>query len=342
MCVAAIITGASPPLADLQDMEAENPHGAGLAWQVPGENQLTYKKGLTAEEVHAILDALPRPVLLHFRWATHGTRSKALTHPFPLGIRALLDPALEGKAKACLIHNGVWDAYRKHMPDFLDTLKLDLSDTAVAAYVALRNPSILRDVRWATAVGRARGKGRPMSVKTTGVWTTYAGNQYSNLQWVGAGKKAHSRRAMSDFYDNWGSVTSHYEPSRPARESAKVFAEYSQGGTTWRKDANTGSWYKVQPDVYESSLHRRDRLERNGGDVDTLMAQMEREDTLAMTAQQALIDDFYMVPETEVMEVKREARLHEQVQPLWDAVRGRWMDEEDDEVGGWQGGGYSG
>lgn len=329
MCVAAIITGASPPLADLQDMEAENPHGAGLAWQVPGENQLTYKKGLTAEEVHEILDALPRPVLLHFRWATHGTRSKALTHPFPLGIRALLDPSLEGKAKACLIHNGVWDAYRKHMPDFLDTLKLDLSDTAVAAYVALRNPSILRDVRWATAVGRARGKGKPMAVKTTGGWTTYAGNQYSNLQWVGAGTKAYSRRAMSDFYDNWGSVTSHYEPARPARESAKVFAEYSQGGNTWRKDANTGSWYKVQPDVYEK-------------DVDTLMAQMEREDTLAMTAQSALIDDFYMVPETEVLGGARRKGHHESVQPLWDAVRGRWMDDEDEDAAECEGGGYSG
>lgn len=180
MCVAIIVEG-SISTDTLLSCEDNNPHGAGLAW---GDgDRVRYRKGLTAMEVVKIAQALPRPFLLHFRWATHGGRAAHLTHPFPLGHRALISRSLEGVADAVLIHNGVWGDYERFIPQWVDRDRW--SDTAVAAYVAgTTDESILDHVAWSTAVARAAGSGR-LDITTRGRWYEHSdGNSYSNLSWL--------------------------------------------------------------------------------------------------------------------------------------------------------------
>ncbi len=181
MCVAVVIQGPSPTISELCDMEISNPHGAGLAWADPGRNGVAYTKGLDALEVHRLLQDMPRPALLHFRWATHGPKVPRLCHPFPLGPKAILSTSLEGIARdGVLIHNGVWSGFEKHVPKWLD--KSEWSDTAVGAYVARDNPSILKDMSWATATGHLGPEGE-LIVHRTGGWAEHEGNMYSNLSW---------------------------------------------------------------------------------------------------------------------------------------------------------------
>lgn len=179
MCVAVLVETALS-LEDLRLMEQDNPHGAGLAW-AKGDS-LRYLKGtdLTAEQIFELLKSLPRPVLLHFRWATHGPRVPHLAHPFPLGVDAL-KRRTSGEASALMIHNGVWSAYERFIPRGIP--KDAYSDTAIAAYAAgLTGEHVLDDVSWSTAVGRAAGSGR-MDVTLRGTWIEREGNQFSNLKW---------------------------------------------------------------------------------------------------------------------------------------------------------------
>lgn len=179
MCVAILVKSNDPIDAqDLWRMELDNPHGAGIAY--PEGDRLRFIKGLRWRQILELQKRIPRPHLIHFRWATHGGKRPALTHPFVLGERAF-HSALKGYADAVLIHNGVWSNYARHIPDHVK--KIDVSDTQVAAYVAGTDESILDDVDWATAVGRAKGGGR-MDVTLRGGWTEYRGNLYSNLSWL--------------------------------------------------------------------------------------------------------------------------------------------------------------
>lgn len=177
MCVAAVCFGETPPLEYLEDMETGNPHGAGLAWVRNGA--VVFAKGIDAEELHYALSKVPRPALFHFRWASAGPKTKRLTHPFPLGIAAITSDKTEGVAKAAMIHNGTWGAWHKHVPEWAKTYKDQLSDTAVAAYVAEHNEKILDEVSWATAILRDTGK-----VTLRGDWTNHGGTLYSNMHWL--------------------------------------------------------------------------------------------------------------------------------------------------------------
>lgn len=181
MCVAALIESDEGPSKDeLIGMERDNPHGAGVAY-IEGD-RIRYKKGLNWVQVHKILKRVPRPALVHFRWATHGGKAMHLTHPFPLGPRALVSKALTGTAPAVLIHNGIWSDYADFIPDWATNRKSQLSDTAVAAYVAEKWEGVLDDVDWSTAVMRSSGPGRA-DVTLRGRWVEYDGNMYSNLSW---------------------------------------------------------------------------------------------------------------------------------------------------------------
>lgn len=180
MCVAVLIeTAKGPTEREIRLMYEDNPHGAGLAW---GSGDLVrYRKGLSVQQVIDLLPTLPRPVLLHFRWATHGGTDRVMTHPFPIGRRAITSRKLNGAARAVLIHNGVWHDYERFAPPGCNTDYW--SDTAVAAWAAGEyGEDILDHVNWATAVGRAAGNGR-LDITLRGTWEEWQGNQYSNLLW---------------------------------------------------------------------------------------------------------------------------------------------------------------
>src|SRR5690349_18188920 len=158
MCVAAIcFTHQSPEY--LNAMEEDNPHGAGVAWARDGV--LHFRRGLTAADILRMQadGELTLPYALHFRWATQGAAVPELTHPFPIGPRAL-GGELAGTADALLIHNGTWHNQARHIRARSDAgawvppdAVIDAaSDTAIAAWLAQDNPGLLTEIAWATAL----------------------------------------------------------------------------------------------------------------------------------------------------------------------------------------------
>lgn len=181
MCVAILVEG-DFPLETALACEDMNPHGAGLAWG--SEDRVMYVKGLDARDIARLAKDLPRPFLAHFRWATHGGRALHLSHPFPIGSRALVSRALKGSAESVLIHNGVWTDYQKWVPRWLSKPER-WSDTAFAAFAAgIVGEEVLDHVGWSTATAVARGGGR-LDITLRGRWVEHDdGNTYSNLNWV--------------------------------------------------------------------------------------------------------------------------------------------------------------
>lgn len=219
MCIAAIIN-APVTLDYLQQMEDSNPHGGGVAWACKKSKSVRFKRGLTAKQIYAMQDTMSYPYLLHFRWATHGDKVPELTHPFPLGPRALMGE-LEGDAQSVIIHNGVWNKYDEwtDVIPLPKTLWKHVSDTAVLAYLMGANPNYKKHlppkVPWAVAL--AEWQGKQMAVTKFGhSWVNHGGNEYSNLQWLhtnswlsyssgkGSGSYVYSKGyPMSDWKD-WG------------------------------------------------------------------------------------------------------------------------------------------
>jgi hypothetical protein len=193
MCVAAVIFK-PVPLDDLKAMEDNNPHGAGIAWEQDG--QIRFIRGLTAADIYQLQEdkVMTYPYLMHYRWATHGAKVPELTHPFVVGPRALMGE-LRGAAEAVLIHNGTWNAYERYAVlysnlgnyEIPEEILEEMSDTAIAAWLAQDDPTILDEISWATALAEMKPgpDGVPtMEITTRGTWEEYEGNMYSNLHWM--------------------------------------------------------------------------------------------------------------------------------------------------------------
>lgn len=188
MCVAAVIHR-PVTLSYLRAMEKENPDGAGVAWLPPGATAVRFVRGLSAQEVWDLQESLVNPpYLLHFRWATQGAEVPEMTHPFPLGPRALMGE-LTGDASSVLIHNGTWSRERQ-LAALKNSLEASLmpiavleaaSDTAIAAFLLPEQPALIDEIKWATCLAWADG-GR-LAMSFTGDWSELEGNQYSNLYW---------------------------------------------------------------------------------------------------------------------------------------------------------------
>ena len=101
--------------------------GAGYALRFPN-NQIVWKKGfLKLKNLKKSLDSWPLDIIekseltIHFRTGTSGGKSQALTHPFPINEKKLLD--LSGENETLLFHNGILSI----------SLETGLSDTATLA-----------------------------------------------------------------------------------------------------------------------------------------------------------------------------------------------------------------
>ena len=101
-------TGSVPDVDVLRHAFSYNPHGWGVAYH--DGRVVRVEKGMKRS---AMLSAMERidgnPYVLHFRYATHGKRNRANTHPFRLS-------------------NGVWMAHNGIIR--IDTPDKDRSDTA--------------------------------------------------------------------------------------------------------------------------------------------------------------------------------------------------------------------
>lgn len=174
MCVAVVMMDVDRPSRDdLQLMETGNPDGGGIGWYEG--SRCHWVKGLTADEIDLWLDEIPRPAMVHFRFATVGASIPELCHPFPVTKRVRLD--LSGDAASILIHNGHWSdwdriAARRTLP------RGPWSDTRLAAYLARR------DRKWLSI---ADGKFALMepdgNVVLYGQWEKVDGVYYSNTYW---------------------------------------------------------------------------------------------------------------------------------------------------------------
>lgn len=242
MCIAAIINKAIS-WDFLREMENDNPHGAGVAYFDADKATIVFKRGLTAAEIMGMQEwgELTYPYLLHFRWATHGPRVPELTHPFPLGPRAL-HGELAGETDAVFIHNGVWSDYESYLPLIVAPVATykHASDTAVAAYLLgvypeLQTPGrvgIVDDIHWAVAVAKVVG-GEMVINKSGQTWVEYEGNTYSNLTWLPTklwyNKFYQPNTGDSGWSWSGDSRIKPYEPARydPAADLAKE-AEVTQ------------------------------------------------------------------------------------------------------------------
>lgn len=184
MCIALHIFGdQNISIADLERMDTDNPHGIGIAYLDPDTGKIRIRKGLSLKELAWLQPDLPRPFLLHFRWATIGPKVPALAHPFALGINAF-STDLDQQCEAALIHNGGWVGWRGWtLPDGIK--ESNVSDTQVAAYViGAGHPEIRKDVSWSNAIIMRR-EGKAV-VSEHGRWTAIpgmAGVSASNLSW---------------------------------------------------------------------------------------------------------------------------------------------------------------
>lgn len=230
MCVACIIFN-PVPLNYLEAMEHDNPHGAGIAWEQDGA--IRFMRGLTAKDIFQLQEdkVMTYPYLMHYRWATHGVHAPELTHPFPIGPRALMGE-LSGSTNAVLIHNGTWSAYDKNAIahvnkgnyEFPEELLGQQSDTAIAAWLAEDNPDILDGIAWATAVAEMRNGA--MEITTRGTWSDKDGNWYSNLNWVPWENYGHYNN-KSDEYDNlWKQYVGGRQPSHSAHDNDSDVWDY--------------------------------------------------------------------------------------------------------------------
>jgi hypothetical protein len=233
MCVAAIIYQ-PVSLDDLESMEADNPHGGGVAW-ANGHGQISFIKGLTARQIFQYQEegTLAYPYLLHFRWATYGAKVPQLTHPFVIGPRALLGET-SGDCQALFIHNGTWPNFEAAAQKYIESTgnytmpqkALDhASDTAIAAWLAKDNPEILDEVPWATAKAWACPEGK-MQITLRGDWTKHNNNYYSNLNWQRASTPGvFNMRAMLESTYSWDE----YLADKYGRETAREINGWFMG-----------------------------------------------------------------------------------------------------------------
>jgi len=186
MCVIAICQTRTLRWAETQAMDAANPDGIGVAWINPKDGLVEYVKGLDAPSAQSLIDRLPLPQVVHFRWASAGGTSPMLSHPFPLTEAPPI--GLVGAAPAVLFHNGHWTGWERGLDairaagEYVDPSE-PWSDTRVMAVLAtLHSPhAVSQIVGSGQRLAVLHGDGR---VWTAGTYHKHEGLLVSNLWWV--------------------------------------------------------------------------------------------------------------------------------------------------------------
>ena len=134
MCVIIVAQKRLPNEEDLRRAWSRNDDGAGVAWVEKGK--VRWVKGLmTLKEVIEVLPKVKTPCVWHFRSATHGGVSQALTHPFLISPRMPFSNPLKGVLKdgeSLLFHNGVEGQAISNLINLLAIKNLRLDDTVMS------------------------------------------------------------------------------------------------------------------------------------------------------------------------------------------------------------------
>jgi len=188
MCVIVGLTkkGKIPIVHDFKEMERVNPDGAGIAWIDKSRNIIRWQKGLSAVEIFRLASELPRPLLIHFRFATQGGKSLELNHPFPISRFAQTDKI--GCANAVLAHNGNWLKWQEIVTQMCIRKNIEKpkglwSDSRAIAWIAYLAGRSVLDV-----IGEKVCALTPKGMEFFGGgWNKREGNYYSNLYWKSYG-----------------------------------------------------------------------------------------------------------------------------------------------------------
>ena len=189
MCVIAICRERNLTRLEVEQMDAANPHGIGVAWASRKRAVVQFAKGLSVAETLKLLPTLPKPYIVHFRFASVGSVTPALCHPFP--IHPAPSDAVRGATKeGVLFHNGTWGDWKNGFEAVkeLGSIARDAShdgwsdSRVMAALAAAYATHAVAEIVGATqrlAVLRPSG-----TIETYGAWTKHRGIEVSNLWWT--------------------------------------------------------------------------------------------------------------------------------------------------------------
>jgi predicted glutamine amidotransferase len=185
MCLVIVAQKNRPTADEIEAAAWSNPDGIGIGWFSKETGLPEWRKNLTTDEAVKLSKKTPLPFALHLRFATHGGRHGALTHPFPITRHA--GTAYRGTAKSLVMHNGVWPQYLDHVTNAHMTGPV--SDTRVLAHVLGITKRHNRH-KVATKIAAQAGKLAILEdgeIQTYGTWTdgstdpdTTTGCLYSN------------------------------------------------------------------------------------------------------------------------------------------------------------------
>lgn len=121
----------------------------GMGYCTISDGKVYGSKGFTDPvELHEHLARIPRsyPLIVHFRYATHGAVNKTATHPFPITSNEDELKATKWEADIGVAHNGIIPGFgsytKKGLSDTQEYIRDVLSDSTV--YASLFHPDVQR------------------------------------------------------------------------------------------------------------------------------------------------------------------------------------------------------
>jgi hypothetical protein len=183
MCVAVTLeSDTSLTLDECDQMARTNNDGYGIAFAKDGRVWCIKGAKMGINRLHRLIEryrAYPR--LVHFRFATAGSTSDQLCHPFSVDHQARCKPT--GVTSLAMIHNGHWGDWEEIHKDLKSRHLLPdngpWSDTRLAAYLMSADPAWENHIDGKIAT--LNGKG---DIACSGQWTELrTGVQVSNTYW---------------------------------------------------------------------------------------------------------------------------------------------------------------
>lgn len=164
---------------DLARIKQQNNDGIGIAWQQ--DKEVHVRKGLTLPQLSKY-NIARNELLVHFRFATHGSKHSSMAHPFPVvSSRDALQLISYKTNREVLAHNGIIRAYGDN----------ELSDTAdfilsTLAHIPSRQARIALLDSLANRQSNRFALMSPKHIELFGDFQEHEGVMYSNLHWLTA------------------------------------------------------------------------------------------------------------------------------------------------------------
>lgn len=190
-----------PDRKTLENCFNANPDGAG--YMIAEGNNVNISKGFLKfaplyDELRKIPRLQSRSLVIHFRIATHGAKTQALTHPFPLSnLQADLD-ALNVSAQIGIAHNGI-----------IHGMKTDNNTSDTAAFISrilyplrdvIHRPEIIKLIKMATDTSKFAIMYGDGTLRLVGEFLKEKGIFYSNSSYIERIVPTYSW-PMSGYYD---------------------------------------------------------------------------------------------------------------------------------------------